>query len=620
MQRFLAPIFQRQLHRYFLKQKSTIQTNGFSTRISDGNKKAFPKLGYGSVFLAGSVLGALSGWYLWSQKNIDSLQIHPMAMKDTSELKLGGFEGDYATGSAQTGTMSRYAIADAVAKVAPAVVNITVTVEGSPSPWLGSLSPREVQQSSGSGFIFDPQGFILTNAHVVSEAFHYTGQLTVTLQDGRAFPGKIHSHDNLSDLAVIKIDAGQPLPCASMGSSHSLRPGEWVIALGSPLMLANSVTAGIVSAVQRESYELGFPGSSKLAFIQTDAAINVGNSGGPLVNLDGEVVGINTMKALRSDGISFALPIDLVKEVVDQLKNHGFVKRPYLGIKLLTLSPRVLEELKQRDPHFPTSVTYGVLVPQVLPGSPADRGGLRPGDVIIEFDEKPVKSTREFLDILGYRVEKPIRITIIRGEEGEKGVQGVFPIEPYFVREQLESVFSDISVVGVKTGMLYDSAIIHQVVEVLKRYPSVPLVVDPVLVAKGGHRLLNEEALETLKSELFPLAALITPNIPEASVLVKRSLESLGQVREAAYELQRTGCRAVLVKGGHTIASSELQDACIDILVDEQGLEVYGKPRMDTLNTHGTGCTTAAAITAQLAKGISLREAIAVTKSMFMVV
>jgi len=402
---------------------------GYSTlrSFTTFQKRAYSNYDKRSFYFGtGCIVGGLSCYLYFRGKDkthgagMELIQNCSMTVDNSSNLvKVGSFEGDQATGSAEGGVMSRYAIADAVAKVAPAVVNITVTAEGPPSPWLGPMGPREVQQSSGSGFIIDPQGFILTNAHVVSEAFHYTGQITVTLQDGRAFPGKLHSHDTLSDLAIIKIDAGQPLPCAKLGKSRNLRPGEWVVALGSPLMLANSVTSGIVSAVQRESYELGFPGSSKLAFIQTDAAINVGNSGGPLVNLDGEVVGINTMKALRSDGISFALPIDLVKDVVEQLKTHGFVKRPYLGIKLLTLSPRVLEELKERDPHFPSDVSYGVLVPQVLPGSPADRGGLRAGDVIIEFDGKPVKSTREFLDILGYRVDKPIQVKIIRGERSE---------------------------------------------------------------------------------------------------------------------------------------------------------------------------------------------------------
>ncbi|GJD11340.1 Putative protease Do-like 14 [Galdieria sulphuraria] len=620
----------------FIKTTKSVDKVRNYDRFYRTSQRFSTSLKYGFYFVTGTVVGALgsivSYYCLYGDENskyrIDNSDVVQMCTlngdNNSKMIKLGSFEGDQASGSAE------------------GVVNITVTSEGPPSPWLGPIGPREVQQSSGSGFIIDPQGFILTNAHVVSEASHYTGQVTVTLQDGRAFPGKLHSHDTLSDLAIIKIDAGQPLPCAKLGKSRNLRPGEWVIALGSPLMLANSVTSGIVSAVQRESYELGFPGSSKLAFIQTDAAINVGNSGGPLVNLDGEVVGINTMKALRSDGISFALPIDLVKEVVEQLKLHGFVKRPYLGIKLLTLSPRVLEELKERDPHFPNGVNYGVLVPQVLPGSPADRGGLRAGDVIVEFDGKPVKSTREFLDILGYRVDKPIQVKIIRGERSETisppcalivagsdscagavtavtaqntlGVQGIYPIEPWFVRQQLESILSDIPITAVKTGMLYSADTIQELVLALKQYSFGQLVVDPVLVAKGGQYLLTEDALETLKKDLFPLATLITPNIPEVCALIGREVESLQDVREAAKELLGFGAKAVLIKGGHNIASSELDDSCIDILLDSQGFEVYARPRLHTLNTHGTGCTTASAICAYLAKGFALRDAVANAK------
>lgn len=173
------------------------------------NKDYSTSYKYGLCFVTGSLVGIFTYRYLVSDKenfktNNRAVQMCNLSIDDNS-IKLGSFEGDQAAGSAEGGVMSRYAIADAVAKVAPAVVNITVTSEGPPSPWLGSIGPREVQQSSGSGFIIDPQGFILTNAHVVSEASHYTGQITVTLQDGRAFPGKLHSHDTLSDLAIVKV-------------------------------------------------------------------------------------------------------------------------------------------------------------------------------------------------------------------------------------------------------------------------------------------------------------------------------------------------------------------------------------------------------------------------------
>ncbi|KAK4536829.1 hypothetical protein CDCA_CDCA10G2854 [Cyanidium caldarium] len=319
--------------------------------------------------------------------------------------------------------LTRYTVADAVARVAPAVVNITVTLTTGDRWAFGPFFPQpSVAQSTGSGFIFDDrEGLVLTNAHVVSEMRNTSqaAEMRVTLQDGRSFTGVVESVDALTDLAVVRIrDAGDSLPAAPLGTSATLRAGEWVIAVGSPLMLANTVTFGIVSAAHRESFELGLPmAAPKVAFIQTDAAINIGNSGGPLVNLDGEVIGINSLKALSSDGISFALPIDVAKEVVAQLRQHGRVVRPFLGLKLITLTPALAEELRRRSGGaFPPDVHQGVCVPQVLPGGPADRGGLRAGDVIVEFDGRPVRTTRDLLDLLGDNIQRPVPVVVLRGQ------------------------------------------------------------------------------------------------------------------------------------------------------------------------------------------------------------
>ncbi|EFN59628.1 hypothetical protein CHLNCDRAFT_18457, partial [Chlorella variabilis] len=165
------------------------------------------------------------------------------------------------------------------------------------------------------------------------------------------------------------------------GRSANLRVGEWVVALGSPLHLQNSVTAGIVSCVDRKAVELGLAGA-RTDYIQTDAAINKGNSGGPLVNLYGEVVGISAMKAVAADGVSFAIPVDTAVDVMRQLKDHGRVIRPYVGIKMLQLNRHSAAQFRKRDPSFP-SVEAGILVPGVHPGSPAERAGLRSGDCII---------------------------------------------------------------------------------------------------------------------------------------------------------------------------------------------------------------------------------------------
>ncbi|EIE24629.1 trypsin-like serine protease [Coccomyxa subellipsoidea C-169] len=325
----------------------------------------------------------------------------------------------YWSGAA-TAPLGPHSLADAAAKAAPAVVN--VTLQGG-SQGLFNGAP------SGSGFILDPDGTILTNAHIVAEASPQRRQggggsrgtqptVHVALQDGRVFEGRVISADRLSDLAIVKIESAEALPCARLGTSAGLRVGEWVLALGSPLHLQNSVTAGIVSCVDRKAVELGLAGPNS-DFIQTDAAINSGNSGGPLVNLAGEVVGISSMKALTADGVSFAIPIDTAKHVAAQLKAHGRVVRPYIGIKMLQLNESKAGMLRRADPAFP-AVKAGILVPQVSPGSPASRAGLRPGDIIVGYAGQKAPSTAGLIRTLGEQVGKPLELQVLRpGSPGE---------------------------------------------------------------------------------------------------------------------------------------------------------------------------------------------------------
>lgn len=326
-------------------------------------------------------------------------------------------------------------IADAAAMAAPAVVNITVARGGLPIP----------QDHSGTGFIYNASGLILTNAHVVADALCTSDQasasssnatscssnserqdstshsnhstVTVALQDGRIFQGSVLMFDRVSDLAVVQIVSKQPLPAVKLGTSKGLRAGEWVLALGSPLHLQNSVTAGIISCVDRKAAELGLA-RVRTDYIQTDAAINRGNSGGPLVNLQGEVIGLACFKAISADGVSFAIPIDTAKDVIQQLQQRGRVIRPYIGIKMLQLNQHNAAQMRQKDPNFP-EVMQGILVPYVAANSPAAKCGFREGDVITGFaGQSNNLSTNHLIQCLSQHVNELMDVRVIRPDAG----------------------------------------------------------------------------------------------------------------------------------------------------------------------------------------------------------
>ncbi|KQJ88753.1 putative protease Do-like 14 isoform X2 [Brachypodium distachyon] len=324
-----------------------------------------------------------------------------------TDLSSQGSGGNSDDSRCCPGCLGRNSIAKAAAAVGPAVVNISSMHES--HGWV-------LGKSIGSGTIIDPDGTILTCAHVVADfqstrAVH-KGKVSVSLQDGREFEGVVLNADRHSDIAVVKIKSKTPLPAAKLGSSCELRPGDWVVALGCPHSLQNTVTSGIVSCVDRKSSDLGL-GGIRREYLQTDCAINQGNSGGPLVNLDGEIVGVNVMKVMAADGLSFAVPIDSVVKIVEHFKKNGRVIRPWLGVKMLDLNPVVIEQLKERSSSFP-DVRNGVLVPMVTPGSPAERAGFAPGDVVVEFDGKPIQSIKEIIDIMGDKVGVPIEVHVKR--------------------------------------------------------------------------------------------------------------------------------------------------------------------------------------------------------------
>ncbi|CAA0816816.1 Trypsin family protein with PDZ domain [Striga hermonthica] len=303
--------------------------------------------------------------------------------------------------------LGRDTIANAAAKIGPSVVNLSVPQ---------SFHGMTVGKSIGSGTIIDKDGTILTCAHVVVDfqglRTSSKGKVEVTLQDGRSFEGTVVNADLHSDIAIVKIKSKTPLPAAKLGNSGKLRPGDWVLAMGCPLTLQNTITAGIVSCVDRKSSDLGLGGMHR-EYLQTDCAINQGNSGGPLVNVDGEVVGVNIMKVLGADGLNFAVPIDSVSKIVEHFKRNGRVVRPWLGLKMLDLNDMIIDHLKEKNVSFP-DVSKGVLIPVVSPGSPADRAGFHPGDVLVEFGGKPVGSIKEVIDAMGDKVGKPLRAVVKR--------------------------------------------------------------------------------------------------------------------------------------------------------------------------------------------------------------
>lgn len=293
-----------------------------------------------------------------------------------------------------------------VERVTPVVVNITTSQEVSTEPmdgldfFFGPRGGRRVERIGiGSGFISDPSGYVVTNEHVV----HGADAVRIRLADERELDAKVVGRDALLDLALLKINGASGLPAASLGSSDAIKVGQPVIAVGNPFGLGHTVTTGIVSAKARA---LGLGPYDD--FIQTDASINPGNSGGPLFNARGEVVGINTAIRANANGIGFAIPVDALKDVLPELMEKGHVDRGKLGLAFQRVTPDLAKALGLESPG-------GALVAEVEPGGPAERAGIRPGDVIVSVDGVPIRHAEELPRQVARRMPgSQISVTVLR--------------------------------------------------------------------------------------------------------------------------------------------------------------------------------------------------------------
>ena len=372
-------------------------------------------------------------------------------------------------------------------RVGPSVVNVSTTqvrkaAADVPSPFdgddpmsqfwqrfFGGRIPRgsQRQMGLGSGFIIDRNGTILTNYHVVDGA----QKISVTLSDGKSYDAKVLGKDQKTDIAVIKIDAGQDLPAVTLGDSDRLDVGEWAMAIGNPFGLDHTVTSGIVSAKGRQIGAGPYDN-----FIQTDASINPGNSGGPLINLRGEVVGITTAIYSQSGGnigIGFAIPTNSIKEVLPQLKDKGRVVRGYLGTTVQKITPEIADSLGVKQQR-------GALVADVVRGSPAERAGIKTGDIITEFNSKEVKDSTELpglvarvapgtgtsIKVLRDGKEMTLAITVgemkdtevaASGQQGELGL-AVQPVTPEVAQSLGLDRAEGLVITEVKPGSAADDA------------------------------------------------------------------------------------------------------------------------------------------------------------------
>jgi serine protease Do len=356
-----------------------------------------------NIFALSILMASVS--FLPSCEKKDGVLFYESSRKGTAEAPIKEVPKDIlATQQAFTGL---------VHKVTPSVVNISTVSKRKIeqpffqfSPFFNGFfgngdSPRYRRESSlGSGFIINRDGYILTNDHVVRDA----ETIKVKLSNETVYDGKVVGGDAKTDIAVIKINSKEPLPVAVLGDSDKLQVGQWAIAIGNPFGLDRTVTAGVISATGRsnmgiETYE---------DFIQTDASINPGNSGGPLLNIYGEVIGINTAIVAAGQGIGFAIPVNMAKHVVEQLIKKGSVSRGWLGVSIQPVTPEIATSFKLKK-------TGGVLVNDVVAGSPAAKAGIRQGDIISTIDGREVSDVRQLQRLVAdLPIGKKVEVLLVR--------------------------------------------------------------------------------------------------------------------------------------------------------------------------------------------------------------
>ena len=340
----------------------------------------------------------------------------------------------------------RYAVADAVEAVLPSVVHIQRVSRPEWGANIFGFQQDSIDVSCGSGFVISADGDILTNAHVVADLGANSAKsstkstLEITLSSGEKYSGRVVAVDMGSDIAVVHVDAPSQLPVAKLGDSDRVRAGEFVVAVGSPLALSNSCSFGVISSIRRDLEACDSEAPAGLTYLQTDLAINPGSSGGPLVSLDGDVLGVCSKKIGGGvEGIGFAIPIAYAQGVVQELRTHGHVRRPFLGLALISLTPDFVSELRRDSSYrLPSwlkaeldranaSSPLGLMISEVKKGGPGDRAGLQAGDVVVSVDDCQTRTTSEFLAAMNFKVQRKVAIKLRRAATGQIYTATVLP-------------------------------------------------------------------------------------------------------------------------------------------------------------------------------------------------